>query len=95
MVVEPHEQSWGAVYSFPCPGCKSNHAFHVRIDGGHPSWTFDGDIDRPTVSPSILVTGGESDMRCHTFIKAGKIEFLSDCSHSLAGTTVVMEPIDG
>ena len=25
---------------------------------------------------------------CHVFIKEGKIEYLSDCTHSLAGTTI-------
>lgn len=25
---------------------------------------------------------------CHLFIKEGKIEYLSDCTHSLAGTTI-------
>lgn len=26
--------------------------------------------------------------QCHSFVRDGKIEFLSDCSHSLAGQTV-------
>lgn len=26
--------------------------------------------------------------RCHSFIRGGQIEFLADCSHSLAGKTV-------
>lgn len=25
---------------------------------------------------------------CHSFVKAGRIEFLSDCTHALAGQTV-------
>jgi len=28
---------------------------------------------------------------CHTFIRAGQIQFLSDCTHALAGKTVPME----
>lgn len=27
---------------------------------------------------------------CHTFVTAGRVQFLSDCTHSLAGTTVDM-----
>jgi len=29
--------------------------------------------------------------RCHFFIKEGKIQYLNDCSHSLAGKTVPMQ----
>lgn len=31
--------------------------------------------------------------RCHSFVKDGKIQFLSDCSHSLAGQTVELPEI--
>lgn len=30
--------------------------------------------------------------RCHSFIRNGRIEFLSDCSHKLAGKTVPVPP---
>jgi hypothetical protein len=52
----------GGRVAFMCPGCKEMH--HVRtclpglrgsIDG--PSWQFNGDYDRPTFSPSVLVRG--------------------------------------
>ena len=71
--------------AFWCPGCDGVHV--VKISPG--GWTFDGNTDAPTFSPSILVTGGSNDKsRCHSFVRAGKIEFLSDCTHALAGTTV-------
>lgn len=28
------------------------------------------------------------DRLCHTFVRAGRIEFLGDCTHALAGQTV-------
>lgn len=28
---------------------------------------------------------------CHSFVRNGKIEFLSDCTHELAGKTVELE----
>lgn len=31
---------------------------------------------------------------CHSFVTDGKIQFLSDCSHSLAGQTVELPEID-
>jgi hypothetical protein len=30
---------------------------------------------------------------CHTFIKAGMIEFLGDCTHKLKGQTVPLPPL--
>jgi hypothetical protein len=73
---------------FWCPGCDSIHVIKTSPGG----WTFDGNADAPTFSPSILVTGGgaRDKDRCHSFVRAGKIEFLSDCSHALAGKTVDM-----
>lgn len=32
--------------------------------------------------------------RCHMYIREGKIQFLSDCSHALAGQTVEMPDFD-
>lgn len=32
------------------------------------------------------------DTVCHSFVTGGKIRFLSDCTHALAGQTVDMEP---
>lgn len=36
-----------------CPGCRDAH----RIVVGEGKWTWDGDPERPTVAPSIKVTG--------------------------------------
>lgn len=75
-----------------CQGCESSH--HVRVkkspETPHPCWTWDGDIDAPTFSPSVLCTykaPGDKSV-CHTFIKAGMVQFLGDCTHSFAGKTV-------
>jgi Family of unknown function (DUF6527) len=78
---------------FMCPGCRSLHA--PRIAGVNP-WTWNGDLERPTLSPSVLVTwpvmreSKEQDeqRRCHSFVNDGRISFLGDCTHDLAGQTV-------
>jgi hypothetical protein len=31
---------------------------------------------------------------CHSFVRDGRIEFLSDCTHSLAGQTVELPEIE-
>ncbi len=80
-------------YGFNCPGCDRFHAvyteLHYRPQG---VWTFNGDTERPTFSPSLLVTWNEGPERakrvCHSFIRDGQIQFLSDCTHALAGQTV-------
>lgn len=81
---------------FDCPGCGFGH--HVAIAphtfGNGASWTFNGDMERPTFNPSVLSTieyvGGKPSKICHLFVRDGMLQFLSDCHHSLAGQTVEM-----
>jgi hypothetical protein len=83
-----------------CPGCDALHAPRSRIaetapDHVGPLWEWDGNTDAPTFSPSLLVyMGGRDGARnCHSFIRAGRWEFLSDSWHPLAGQTVPMIPV--
>lgn len=79
-------------YRMWCPGC---HLMHRVVDGPN-GWTWDGNETAPTFSPSILVQWqitGRREERCHSFVRAGQWEFLSDCTHALAGQTVPMVPI--
>jgi hypothetical protein len=71
-----------------CPACKSVHQIHVK-DRNHSGavWTWDGQFESPTFSPSIKVTLYSGGI-CHYYIKQGKIEYSGDCTHSLAGQTV-------
>lgn len=83
---------------FWCSGCGEPH----QIDTAH--WEFNGDFEKPTFSPSYLtwldpnpdVLPGEkwnkyrTGFRCHSFIKDGMIEFLSDCTHDLSGQTIAL-----
>ncbi len=75
------------VYFFFCPGCKREHGFTV------PPWTFNGDMERPTFSPSLMCDRGNPTRQCHTFVRDGKIQFLSDCHHELKGTTVELADV--
>jgi len=102
---------------FWCPGCQEAHRIQ-HGSGSGPRWGWNGDVNKPTFTPSVLVTGknftpkGEADFdawhdagcpspapifesidaRCHTFVTDGRIQFLSDCTHALAGQTVDMPP---
>lgn len=42
---------------FKCPGCNKSHGVHVG-EGAGPRWGFNGDGDRPTFTPSVLVRNG-------------------------------------
>lgn len=75
------------LYAFHCPGCKHSHTFDE-------SWTFNGDMEKPTFSPSLLNWLPNDPYRCHLFIRDGKIEYLSDCSHELAGKIIDMEDVN-
>jgi hypothetical protein len=65
MKVKRWEGGGQAGYNFLCPGCREFHT--LRTEGGRPSWSFNGDVERPVFSPSVLVTGhwytpkGEAD----------------------------------
>lgn len=76
---------------FWCPGCDIPHVVR-HGSGAGPRWGWNGDADKPTFTPSILVRypwGPEQKERvCHSFVTNGKIQFLSDCTHELAGQTV-------
>lgn len=45
-------------YRFYCPGCKDYHGVSTNLDLRGPHWRFDGNLERPTFSPSVRVRGG-------------------------------------
>ncbi|MBT2326141.1 ammonia monooxygenase [Variovorax paradoxus] len=70
---------------FHCPGCDGKHA----VGTGPGGWGWNGSHDAPTLTPSVKVTGGgDPHYCCHSFVREGRIEFLGDCTHALAGQTV-------
>lgn len=85
-------------YLFYCPGCKYEHYVTVKPHENAlgASWDFNGDLENPTFQPSILQRiefqpgTGKPTTTCHSFVTNGKIQFLSDCTHSLAEQTVDM-----
>lgn len=81
-------------YYFHCPGCGCDHGIWTLEHGG-PIWQFNGNIQKPTISPSILVTYQTQTHKdiCHSFIKDGFIEYLGDCTHKLANQTIELPEI--
>ena len=127
MKISPYlRNTEGGGLVFFCPGCKERH--HIQVgEGPGPRWGYNGNPDRPTFTPSILVTwnepanlknpgalnrdletarqrreAGETNVKvpsvgkvCHSFVTDGRIQFLADCTHELAGQTVDMVPLPG
>lgn len=93
-----------------CPGCRAGHSIQYGTDR---DWTWDGNAEKPTFQPSVLVyphgrSWNDDDpmphgvagnpppraqVRCHSFVNAGRIQYLADSEHELAGQTVDMVPL--
>ena len=81
-------------YMIFCTACGCGHLFDAR-------WTFNGNYEKSTFRPSMLVHGWPHDpdrlpeyrvqKRCHSFVTDGNIEYLSDCEHEYAGKTIPLE----
>ncbi|MGZ3772972.1 MAG: DUF6527 family protein [Pseudobdellovibrionaceae bacterium] len=76
---------------------KKKYADWYGIQGKQPhfpTWTFNGDMEKPTFSPSMLVDKDNPASRCHSFVREGKIQFLGDCFHALKNQTVDLPDVD-
>ena len=81
-------------YHYKCPGCGYMHGFKTNEGSpGSPKWTFNGDYEKPSLTPSMNVGPKTPKSQCHHFVEEGKIRFLNDCWHSLKGQTVELPDI--
>ncbi|HEY9299811.1 MAG TPA: DUF6527 family protein [Phormidium sp.] len=100
--LEPVKEGYRIIgYRFYCPGCKSHHEPYLEPSQVRSSyWRLvdDGSLEKPTISPSILTKVSRPDgskvMICHLYVTNGKISYLPDCTHELAGQVVDMEDIE-
>jgi len=82
----------GELLVFHCPGCCLTghgyaHPFEINVPNG-TGWTWNGSMNQPTFSPSLLCNASYPELRCHSFVREGMIQFLDDCHHELRGKTV-------
>jgi hypothetical protein len=82
-------------FSFYCPGCDHGHVFYTTAPPDRPeapTWEFDGNLEAPTFTPSLLNTCEKhpdpKQRRCHLNLTAGRLVFHGDCSHDMAGQVV-------
>lgn len=75
-------------FIYQCPACDESHFFQVapRL----PAWQWNSDFEKPSVSPSVKVSGGAAGANhvCHFFITDGKISYCQDSTHYFAGASV-------
>ncbi len=109
-MLSPILRRTGDLLSWHCPGCRSAHTIRNKAataPGEHDGagWGWNGSADKPTFTPSVLVTYNGPDAGqdrgdghrappavCHSFVVDGAMQFLSDCTHELAGQTVPIPP---
>lgn len=95
-------------YTYWCQGCKSHHTVRTQSSVGGSVWGFNGNLEKPTFTPSVLVTYEAvpdadpvefpewlTKRICHTFVTDGMVQFLGDCTHEFAGTTAPLPELPG
>lgn len=79
---------------FWCPACEAYHAYYVNVKN-IPSWVFNGDLNNPTFTPSLLLYNpkedGKRETKCHLFLTNGIIKYCGDCPHDYAGKSIPLE----
>ena len=78
---------------FRCPGCDDLHVVNDQ-------WEFNGNTDRPTITPSICVMSSVGFpptpvIACHCWVRDGMITYLMDCTHKFAGKTMILPDLQG
>lgn len=84
-------------YMFFCPGCKHYHGIWITEPNEiGAQWTFDGNEQKPTFKPSILLKAEHNydNIHCHLFITGGRIQYLGDCTHEYTGQTIDMWDVE-
>ena len=93
--------------AFICPGCmKENgkpggylrsshssglHMLPVNTTKKLPSWNWDGNLEVPSLSPSIKTEWGNNSSGlhvCHSYLTQGVFNYLSDCTHSFVNQQI-------
>lgn len=94
---------------FQCPGCDEHHAVKVNAPGSW-GWNGSQEAPTITPSILVRGTKPITDEEaerilrgerfepiqtiCHSFVTDGRILFLNDCTHALAGQTVDLPETD-
>ena len=104
-VLESWDKDQEKVYLIECPGCGHCHMFDKRwtFNGDFDKPTFRASMlskyrhpkgySNENPAPKGWV-GEYVEEICHSFVTDGMIEYLSDCTHELAGKTIELPDFD-
>lgn len=97
MKVYPKENN--AYLEYKCPAC-GWHGIPVKVNVKEDnSWQWNGNLDKPTITPSVNHYYPESAYeqhpglkryRCHYIITDGIMNFCADCTHDKSGQSIIM-----
>ena len=75
-----------------CPGCKSLHLYMVNSGEPGRNWSYNGNHEKPSFSPSMLINQGQPGKTCHYFLTDGMLQYCSDTdAHGIKGTVPLPE----
>lgn len=80
-----------------CPNC--GHAHTVPVGGDGNNWTWNGNYEKPTVTPSLKVAypppfpGAKERVLCHFVLTDGILHYQDDFEGPLKGQSVPAKEI--
>ena len=105
LIAQSQKHGYGQkVLAHYCPACETMHGFaYITPQKNGAIWTFDGDFEQPTFTPSMHIKAGPwpEDCRekgneydvCHYFLTNGVINYLTDCTHKYAGQQILLTDV--
>jgi Family of unknown function (DUF6527) len=92
------EEATHIILKLAAPPQVRDRILPVQISGTRANtgnWTWNGDTEKPTLMPSVLTNWeGHKIIRCHTWIKDGQAQYLSDTMHKYSGQTIDLFDIE-
>lgn len=108
IVLSGKEEDGSPYHLIHCPACGMAHKFDKRWTyNGNPEkptfrasmlvkWYRMDDFKSVTDGTAKLGPDGRypgKDIICHSFVTDGRIQYLNDCTHEMAGKTVDLEEV--
>lgn len=107
-VINQDDERVTGTWLFYCEGCKSHHQIWDKTSNANAKWDFNGDVNKPSFSPSIkvqytdykkdendnIIKDSIKEIICHSWITDGMIKYFDDSTHDLAGKTIELPNLE-
>lgn len=71
--------------TWQCPACGHHHFVYIEMPNPWGwAWSFNGDLERPTLNPSVDGDKTDPAKRCHCVITDGVIHYQNDQGSNMA-----------